>query len=68
MFHVEQKRLLENILEILSVPGSSEIIGKMELYHDLIYRTNMTFNLVSEKDTERIVGHHFTDSLGFSEY
>ena len=68
MFHVEQKELIENILKRLSLSFSGQTMDRLELYHDLVYRTNMIFNLVSEKDTKRIVEHHFTDSLGFAEY
>jgi 16S rRNA (guanine527-N7)-methyltransferase len=50
--------------EKLGVSLSSEQIKKFRTYHQLLLDWNQKINLVSRKDTDRIVSYHFIDSIG----
>jgi len=42
---------------------SPEAVGRLETYRDLLLIWNRRINLISRKDTGRIVSYHFLDSL-----
>jgi 16S rRNA (guanine527-N7)-methyltransferase len=58
-----QKASLKQWFDDNSISLSGDLIGKIEIYHDLIMSRSVLMNLVSRSDLGLIIDNHFLDSL-----
>ena len=61
--NIAQQSLLNQFLEEQGVQLSSEVLGKLYDYADLVVETKQYGNLISAKDSEKFLSRHIADSL-----
>ncbi len=59
---------LGTMLEVLNLPVNKEILEKLRYYAELVRERNVYTNLVSSRDSARIMERHIFDSLALASY